>query len=39
MLNEQAKHIAYIIKNGIDNKVTRIEVSAEAEKQWVDTML
>jgi cyclohexanone monooxygenase len=39
MLNEQAKHIAYIIKNGIDKKVTTIEASPQAEKEWVQTII
>jgi cyclohexanone monooxygenase len=39
MLNEQGKHIAYIIKNGIDNKVRTIEATAEAEVEWVDTII
>ena len=39
MLNEQSKHIAYIIKHAIDNDVRTIEVSEEAEKEWVDTII
>jgi cyclohexanone monooxygenase len=39
MLNEQGKHVAYIIKKGIDNKVREIEASEEAEKQWVETCI
>jgi cyclohexanone monooxygenase len=39
MLNEQANHIAYIIKTGIENKLVTIEASPEAEKQWVETIL
>jgi cyclohexanone monooxygenase len=39
MLNEQAKHIAYILKTGIDNKVRTIEASAQAEKEWIETII
>ncbi len=39
MLNEQGKHVAYIIKKGIDNKLREIEASEEAEKQWVETCI
>ncbi len=39
MLNEQGKHIAYIIKNGIDNKVRSVEASEEAEAEWIDTII
>jgi cyclohexanone monooxygenase len=35
MLNEQAKHIAYIIRKGIDEDVRAFEVTAEAEAEWV----
>jgi len=39
MLNEQSKHIAYIIKHAVDNGVQTVEVSEEAEKEWVDTII
>jgi len=39
MLNEQSKHIAYIIRHAIDHDVRTIEVSEEAEKEWVDTII
>jgi len=39
MLNEQSKHIAYIVKHAIDNDVRTVEVSEEAEKEWVDTII
>ncbi len=39
MLNEQAKHIAYLIKTGIDNKVTTMEASPAAEKEWIETII
>jgi cyclohexanone monooxygenase len=35
MLNEQAKHLAYVIKKGIDDGLARIEVSEQAESEWV----
>ena len=34
-LNEQAKHIAYVIKHGVENKVETMEASQEAEDAWV----
>ena len=37
-LNEQAKHIAYVIKYGLDHKATSIEASADAEAEWVATI-
>jgi cyclohexanone monooxygenase len=39
MLNEQGKHVAYIIKKGIDNKVREIEATEDSEKQWVETCI
>ena len=39
MLNEQSKHIAHIVKHAIDNDVRTVEVSEEAEKEWVDTII
>ncbi|MEQ1887674.1 MAG: NAD(P)/FAD-dependent oxidoreductase [Alphaproteobacteria bacterium] len=36
-LNEQANHLAYIIKQAKGGNVRRIEASAEAEAEWVDT--
>jgi cation diffusion facilitator CzcD-associated flavoprotein CzcO len=39
MLDEQAQHIAYIVKHAVDNDIATVEVSAEAEQQWVDTIL
>ena len=34
-LNEQAKHVAYVIRHGVENKVGTIEASREAEDAWV----
>jgi cyclohexanone monooxygenase len=36
LLNEQAKHLAYIIRQGLDAGAASIEVSEEAEQSWVD---
>jgi cyclohexanone monooxygenase len=35
MLNEQAKHLAYIIRKGIDAGAAKVEVSPEAEQAWI----
>jgi cyclohexanone monooxygenase len=36
MLNEQAKHVAYIIQTGTEKRLRSIEVSEEGESEWVD---
>jgi cyclohexanone monooxygenase len=36
MLNEQAKHVAYIVRRGLDEGAAKIEVSTEAEQAWID---
>jgi cyclohexanone monooxygenase len=36
LLNEQAKHVAYIIRKGLDTGAASIEVSAEAEQAWIE---
>ncbi len=38
-LNEQAKHIAYVIKHGLDNNVVTMEASKQAETDWVATIV
>ena len=38
MLNEQSKHVAYIIEHGLKNDVGTIETSEEAEADWVSTI-
>ncbi|MEX0783498.1 MAG: NAD(P)/FAD-dependent oxidoreductase [Dehalococcoidia bacterium] len=38
MLTEQANHIAYIIGRAREMEARTVEVSAEAEEQWVDTI-
>jgi len=39
MLNEQSKHVAYILANALTNGVRRIEASQEAEDAWVQTII
>jgi cyclohexanone monooxygenase len=39
MLDEQSKHIAYIVKHAVDHDISTIEVSEEAETGWVDTIM
>jgi len=39
LLDEQSKNIAYIIKHVQDNKIKTLEVSKEAEEEWVQTII
>jgi cyclohexanone monooxygenase len=39
MLNEQSKHLAYIIKYALDHEARSVEVSEEAEAEWVQTII
>jgi cyclohexanone monooxygenase len=39
MIGEQAKHIAYVISCALARGLRRLEVSAEAEAEWVDAVL
>jgi cyclohexanone monooxygenase len=39
MLNEQSKHIAYILRHALDHDVRTVEVSEAAEQDWVDTII
>jgi cation diffusion facilitator CzcD-associated flavoprotein CzcO len=39
MLSEQSLHIAYIVKHAIDRGARTVEVSAEAESEWVATIV
>jgi len=39
LLNEQSKHIAYIIRHAIENGIETVEVSQAAEEEWVDTVI
>jgi cyclohexanone monooxygenase len=36
ILNEQAKHLAYVIHTAVERSATTVEVSAEAEQGWID---
>ncbi|MCZ6665047.1 MAG: NAD(P)/FAD-dependent oxidoreductase [Gammaproteobacteria bacterium] len=38
LLNEQSKHIAYVIKHARDHDITIVEAKMEAEAEWVDTI-
>jgi cyclohexanone monooxygenase len=39
LLNEQAKHIAYIIGKAMEEKARTVEVTPEGEQAWVDQCL
>ncbi|MEO8908504.1 MAG: hypothetical protein ABI310_10610, partial [Microbacteriaceae bacterium] len=39
MLNEQSKHLAYILGHAREHDIQVIEASEEAEQAWVDTIL
>ena len=39
LLDETAVHQAHIIKHVLDNELATVEVTQEAEKAWVDTIL
>lgn len=39
MLNEASKHIAYVVRHCLDEKVDCFEPTAEAEQDWVDHVL
>jgi len=39
MLNEQSKHLAYIISHAIEHDVRVVEASEEAEAEWVRTII
>jgi cyclohexanone monooxygenase len=38
MLNEQSKHLAHIVSHCLETQVRALEVTAEAEQDWVDTI-
>jgi cyclohexanone monooxygenase len=38
MLNEQSRHIAYIVSHALEGQVRTVEASAEAEAEWVQTI-
>jgi len=39
MLNEQSKHLAYIIGHALENDIRVVETSEEAEADWVRTIV
>ncbi len=39
MMNEQSKHLAYIVKHALDHQVRTVEASEEAEARWVETIM
>jgi cation diffusion facilitator CzcD-associated flavoprotein CzcO len=39
MINEQSKHIAYVLKHCADHQVRVVEASREAEDAWVQTII
>ena len=36
---EQAKHLAYVISKCIDKGIRTVEPTAEAEQEWIDTII
>ncbi len=39
LLDEQSRHVAYIVKHGLDHDLRSIEVSQAAEDEWVDAVI
>ncbi|HBZ69278.1 MAG TPA: monooxygenase [Deltaproteobacteria bacterium] len=39
MINEQAKHIAYVIASALERGIQIVEVSEQAESEWVDAVV
>jgi cyclohexanone monooxygenase len=39
LLNETGKHLAYIIERALDKGIQSLEVTEEAEAEWVDTII
>ncbi|RIL08046.1 MAG: monooxygenase [Proteobacteria bacterium] len=39
MLSEQSQHIAHIVKHALERGAKTVEVTAEAEAEWVDTIV
>jgi cyclohexanone monooxygenase len=39
MINEQSKHLAYVLRQALDRQATRVEATAEAEAKWVETIM
>jgi cyclohexanone monooxygenase len=38
MLGEQAAHVAYVIKHGLENNASTVEATQEAEDAWVESI-
>jgi cyclohexanone monooxygenase len=39
MLDEQAKHAAYLVEHALTNSIEVVETSQEAEDEWVETIV
>jgi cyclohexanone monooxygenase len=39
MLDEQARHIAYLVKHAADHDVVTMEATEDAEREWVNTIM
>ena len=39
LLNEQAKHVAHIVARCLKDGIVRAEATAQAEQEWLDTIL
>jgi cyclohexanone monooxygenase len=39
MINEQAKHIAYVVQRALDQNIRSVETSEEAEAEWVEAVI
>jgi cation diffusion facilitator CzcD-associated flavoprotein CzcO len=39
MINEQSKHIAYVLRHALDRQVRTLEPTPEAEAAWVQTII
>ncbi|HYZ90853.1 MAG TPA: NAD(P)/FAD-dependent oxidoreductase [Actinomycetota bacterium] len=39
MLDEQARHIAHIVRHAMDNGIEALEVTEEAENEWVENVI
>jgi cyclohexanone monooxygenase len=39
LLDQESRHVAYIVRHALDRGVRTVEASAAAEQQWVDTVI
>jgi cyclohexanone monooxygenase len=39
LIDEQATHIAHVVEHALDTDLTTVEVTAEAEQEWVATVI